>query len=394
MTPLRVRAGGRVVFAARPDVSQAGACSLDLAALYGWAGRHDAAAWVLDSSGLSDDGPRVLVPQGLSRVSPRGVSGAWLRARVWGTGLARRVRETSVEARSAFWREWQRELRRHAGDERLPFDVRTRLRHRAERALEQSRTTAPAAGTLPRRMLREPVRTALPPDMLASASRAARNAGVDTGRPLVVIDVRRAFDAWAPAVSWLVGEGYLVVRIGRATEPIRREGVVDLSSPSGRVGALELHMLLSARFVMSQSMALQHVAYLTCTPTLLLDATDPFSGYPIRRDGVFTLQTPVNLDTGHVLSPADLLQEAHLRNLRNCGFRATSAAEVLSAAQEMHHGLVAGWDERPEQARFRERVVSASGALASRVALVAAWRADEGFIGDGRLARCQAERLQ
>ena len=379
---------------ARPEATQAGTGSLELASLYGWARQDAAAAWVLDAAGPSDDGPRALVPQGLSLLSPRGVSGAWLRARVWRIELAERARDTSAAARSAFWLEWQRELRRHAGDERLPFDLRTRLRHRAERALAQSRAAAPVVRSLPRRVLRAPVRTALPPGMLASASRAARDAGVETGRPLVVIEVLRAFDAWEPAVSWLVREGYEVVRVGRATEPIRRQGVIDLSSPSGHVGALELHVLLSARFVMSQSMALQHVAYLTCTPTLRLDATDPFSGYPIRRDGVFTLQTPVDLDTGHALSPLDLLQEGPLRSLRNCGYRATSAAEVLSAVQEMHHGLAVGWDEHPAQAMFRERVVSASAALASRVALVATWGADDGFMGDGRLARCQAERLQ
>ena len=60
----------------------------------------------------------------------------------------------------------------------------------------------------------------------------------------------------------------------------------------------------------------------------------------------------------------------------------------------MHDGLAHGWDEQASQTTFRHDVVAAGAALAPGLPYVAKWGPDEGFIGDGRLARCQAERVQ
>jgi hypothetical protein len=168
---------------------------------------------------------------------------------------------------------------------------------------------------------------------------------------------------------------------------------VELSRAAAHAELLELCVLLNAAFVVCESLELQHVAYATNTPSLLLNAPDAFSGYPVREDGLFTLRTAVDLDTGETFGPVDQLGERYLRARRNCGFRCNSELDILAAAREMHEGVSGGWIEAAGQARFRALVVEAGASLAARVPFVAEWGPDAGFIGDGRLARCQADEL-
>lgn len=277
-------------------------------------------------------------------------------------------------ASSAFWWEWHRELRRQAGDERLPPDVRVRVRERAQRALARSMAAKPAPTPFPRRALREPVRPASPA-AAEEVRRALETAGVASGRPVVVTASGRRPDLLHAATAWLAAEGYEIARLE--------------ASPDENVEPL----LSSARFLVCETPELQRIAYRTGTPTLRLNAPEPFAAYPVRGDGLFTLATPIDLDSGRVYSVSDVLGEPYFRGLRNIGFRMNSAGEVLAAVQEMHEGLTHGWRERGAQTRFRTLVAEAGASLAPRVPLVAEWGPDAGFIGDGRLARFQADRL-
>jgi hypothetical protein len=137
---------------------------------------------------------------------------------------------------------------------------------------------------------------------------------------------------------------------------------------------------------------MQQLAYLTNTASLVVNVADPFGAYPIRANGLFMLKTPIDLDTGRVLAIDDLLTERYFQNLRNYGYRENTAGELTAAIEEMHAGLQNGWSDTTSQARFRSRVVDTGTALAAAVPHVAEWGPDEGFIGDGRLARVQAER--
>jgi hypothetical protein len=152
-----------------------------------------------------------------------------------------------------------------------------------------------------------------------------------------------------------------------------------------------LYLLLNSRFLVCDDVEAQRLAYLTNTPTLTINAADAFSVYPIRGDGLFLLKTAIDLDSGRVLGPAEMITEAYFRNLRNHGYRGNTAAAVLDAAIEMHEGTRHGWRESPAQAAFRARVAEAGGELAARFRHVAVWGPDRGFIGEGRLARRQAD---
>jgi hypothetical protein len=283
-------------------------------------------------------------------------------------------------AAAVFWREWYRELRRHVGDERLPYQLRAALRDAADRALgraavEDERAIVP-------RWSRQAICTAppvrLPPADEQRARRLAAEQGIRLDRPTVAVEAGDRPDLFADAGRLLAREGYQVVPLGdpRAASLVER------------------YLLQTSAFVVCRSAERQRAAFEAHTPSLRLDARDPFTAYPIRPDGVFTLATVIDLDTGRTLETSELLTERYFRNTRNCGYRGTSAAEIAAAVAEMIDGVRHGWRDRAAQARFRQRVTEAGAALGARVRHLVEWDAAGGFVGDGRLARVQAERAR
>jgi hypothetical protein len=153
-------------------------------------------------------------------------------------------------------------------------------------------------------------------------------------------------------------------------------------------------VLQTARVVVCDSLAVQRAATLAARPVLLVGALDVFSGYPVRAHGLYLLRRAVDLDTGRDIPLAERLTEAYYRNLRNCGYRRVPASDVLDAIRELHAGVTEGWRDSDAQARFRALATQAGAMLAPRVSAVAEWGLDAGFLGDGRLARCQADAIE
>jgi hypothetical protein len=277
---------------------------------------------------------------------------------------------------ASFWYEIGREVRRHAGDERLPAEIRTRVREFSQRALSRSSRVAAPVRPYPRRALRDRVETPLPPALVEQARAAAGAAGIALDGPVVAVDASIDSDVLTDAQAFLTGHGYSIVRVQPELSP------------------LDVVVVARSRFTICGSVDLQHIACLAGTPSLLLNARDPFKGYPVRTDGLYTIRRVIDLDDGRVLTLSDLLTESHFRNLRNCGYRSNTAADIRQAVEEMHDGVSRGWRDSEGQARFRARVVEAGSDLAARVKYVAEWGPDTGFIGDGRLARFQAEYVE
>jgi hypothetical protein len=267
-----------------------------------------------------------------------------------------------------------RELRRHAGNERLPVELRRRLRETAHRAYDRSLTSDSWIAPYPRRLLREPSVFTLAEPVLETARAEAVARGFVPDMPTVTFEGALRPDLAAAVAGLLTARGYRVVRLD--------------GSPSLRC---RLFALCASRFVVCSSRDLQQLAYLTNTPSLTVNATDVFSAYPVRGDGLFTLKTAVDLDSGAVLAPGDLLSERYFRQLRNVGYRDNTLGELTAAVEEMVAGVERGWQESESQTRFRDRAVAAGAALAPLVPVVAAWAPEDGFLGDGRLARVQAD---
>jgi hypothetical protein len=190
---------------------------------------------------------------------------------------------------------------------------------------------------------------------------------------LAVVEVPRRPDRLAGALNRLRAEGYAIV------------------SADGKI-SVPLHRLGPHSLVICSSPELQLIAYLTHTPSLRLDAKDPFTAYPVRYDGIFTLATPIDLDSGRELPALELLTDEYFRHSRNCGYRPTSVADVGAAVAELLDGVRSGWTDTLAQAQFRSLVTSAGVTLGSSVRHIVEWDADREFVGDGRLARIQAER--
>jgi hypothetical protein len=295
-------------------------------------------------------------------------------ARVPGTRWRRlqaRWRGRLAGSAASFWREIYRELRRHAGDERLPFDLRGRLRTAAQRALDRSQLDS-LVSPFPRTRVRAHAAVQLPEHQARQAQAAAERLGLRDGQPFVVTDVRARDWAFHESVGMLDSRGYAVVRLQR--DP-----------------TLDAHLLRSCAFLMCDNADAQQLGYITNTPTLTVNATDAFMCYPIREHGIYLLKTAIDLDTGRVLTPGDCLAESYYRNLRNIGYRDNTRDQIRAAVNEMLEGLTSGWHETDAQRRYRAAAVAAGESLAPRFQQVARWGPVNGFIGDGRLARVQAE---
>ena len=389
---LAVRAGIRHVVVAGPDTSGLGPCAVDVLAALAEARRLGASAGFLQ--------PAAAWPQALAQLTtdvPRraltGPIGLWCRAHWRRVSLTRRASAWRRDRVRSVRRELARELRRRAGDERVPAGVRTRLKD-AARVVGHP---APKPGTarFPRRLLRERVQVTLDRDARARAGAEASAAGIPLDRPLVAFELPHRVENALPAVAFLVEHGYGVVRIGDPRGGrVEMTGLVDLACAARSSALLEFFVLQSARFVVCESIDLQHAAYLTSTPTLTLNARDPISRYPVRRDGVFTLTRATDLDSGRVIPLHERLGDWCFLNDRNVGHTPNAPETVMEAVREMHEGSSAAWHDSAEQAAFRAAVVQSAETLLATVPLLADWGADDGFVGDGRLARVQAETLE
>jgi putative glycosyltransferase (TIGR04372 family) len=311
----------------------------------------------------------------------------------------------------------------HVKGRTLPEAVRDWLRGRRTWLAARLRHVQRPPGETPylrRRLLRAPVSTRLPEALVARARDEARAAGIDDDAPVICVHARevgfkrgglevhekqraqgkrRVRDDAArnasirgllPVMAWLVARGFTVVRIGDPTmEPIAMPGVVDLATAPARSSLLEVHCLLRARFLIAGESGPAGVSYLTNTPLLQVNATDPIGSYPIRATGLLLPKAVRDRASGRRLSVEELLSEAYLARLRDTAvfaYEDNTPEEVQAAAEEML-ALLEGDPEDARQAAFRSEATRVASTLVPSLRYLRKWRADDGFLGDGRLAR-------
>jgi hypothetical protein len=293
-----------------------------------------------------------------------------------------------------FWHEVYVELRRHAGDERLPEGLRSSLRGLARRAYARAeRLQARSERTYSRRQLREAGPARVPADVEATARAEARTAGIDLAAPFAAVEVRNRPDVMYDALDVLAHAGLTVVRIGGGPrDPVRARSLVDVTASMGRAPALERVLIARARLVVCGGAELQRMCCEADVPSLTLNAVDPFAFYPVRPNGLYLQRTVIDLDSGRVIPRDRQLTEAFFRNRRNQGSKEHTSHDIAAAVAELLDGAAHGWRDTPAQARYREELCAAAARLAPVVRYVAQHGPDDGFLGDGRLAGVQAER--
>ena len=376
----------------RPDGSDRGRLSVDMMTAFARAQQQHRRACLLPPRVQGHEALFALTSDDVTVVRPSGAARVQCLLRWWMTAAAHSVGERVAAGAASFWQQLYIELRHHAGDERLPSTLRGGLRRMAHDAFSRS-AHATSVPHFPRRLLREQVTTRLPRERQTEAELIAATFGVPVGSRIVALEARTPLDPFGDAIDFLVASGCTVARIGSPVAgAIRRPGVVDLAGVG--IPLLDVFVMLECDFLVCESTDMQLAAYLTNTPCLLLNAIDPIASYPVRADGLYTLRTPVHLDTGQHLAPSAMLEETYVRERRNLGFRQTPANEILAAVREMHEGGRGDRVETAAQSRFRMAVTDAAARLGRRVYAGLDWGADEGFVGDGRLANVQAERAQ
>ena len=373
MSPaLEATAGGRLVLVLQPDPSP-GRGSVEMLSTLARAKARAGAACFLPPPGDAGALVALAASRDVPLVAREGWRQSWFRTRWTVASATRRGRARWRRAIVSGWHEIYRELRRQAGNERLPAELRRRLRETAHRAYDRAVRSDLSTVPYPRRLLRDASPLTLPEPALDGGRAQAEARGFVAGPPTVALETGLRPDLSTTLAALLTARGYRVVEL--AAPPLQ----------------LALFVLCASRFVICTSRDVQQLAYLTNTPSLLVNAVDVFSAYPVRNDGLFVLRTAVDLESGAVLPIGDRLSEDYFKNLRNVGYRDHTSAELTAAVEEMIAGVEHGWQESESQARFRDRATIAGAALAPLVAAVAAWAPDDGFLGDGRLARVQAD---
>jgi len=335
-------------------------------------------------------------------VTADGPQGAWLSA-VWAAA-------SSVRDARARWQNWagaiarelHREWRRSAGDDRLPFELRQRLRAIADASIGRAR---PEIDRFPRRLLRHAPAVLRFSDAAARARTELAAHGITGESPLVTFETRTRPDIASAAIDVLRHDGYTIAWLGdRCDDWGPRDGVVDLTTAAEKSPLLQMSLLATSAFVVCESVDVQQLAYFTNTPSLLINAKEPFMPYPVTANGLYVLATAIELERVQQIDIETMFTEPYFRDLRkreargrrrgSFGYRDNTADEVVEAIRELQAGLASNWtDESDSQRRFRARVVEAGAALAEVSPHVVEWGPDAGFIGDGRLVRFQADRV-
>ena len=370
---------------------------------------------------LNSTGVRVLRPRGLGRLKFQSA-----------------LRHRRVEMkRQTGWHDYSRKIRsdiarelaRHTSNRDYPKALRDRLREAVKRMQPERRSWKKQKDLTAeqyrdhvlyyrRRLLRDPVSVHLRPEVAEPTKQAAEALGITREAKIVAVHARSPgfkggwdiqdikvggrdescrnarLESYFDAIDYLVDEGYTVVRTGDPSmDPVRRRGVIDLATSPHRTAALEVYVLLRSTFLITGDSGPHLVSYLTNTPLLMVNATDPVLVYPVRKTGLYLLKTVVDLDTGQQLQFPDLLTDdyySRLRSPKQYRYRPNTSEEIVAATQEMVAQLRSPSPESTAQSHLRQAVMDACDVLTNK--FVRKWATDEGFLGDGRAVSFYANR--
>jgi putative glycosyltransferase (TIGR04372 family) len=409
----------------RPDGVYYGHLGMELVTAFARARDEGSALAILHPRPLVNPAYVALVSDEVPVVTP----GWSLRVRLslwWLAGDVRRwLGETVSRLRLDAVRAIRNRLRARAAQARArgavpPYlrDATRRFSAYYDRLNERDRRGPPY---LLRRTIERPVPVRLPEPLHRRVEAAARDLGIRPRERLVTIHAREAgfkrgqerhdrerkrlrdesarnvdIATFFPAVDCLVERGYTIVRIGDPSMvPVERPGVIDLATSRHRTPELEAYCLLNSAFMLGVESGPTVVTYLTNTPTLTVNATDPISSFPIRRDGMYMLKRVRNRATGEMLTLRDMLTARYLLHLRDTTrfeYVSNAPAEILAAVDEMLQLLAGHAVESERQLEYRQLATSVAEALKSESHYIRKWGTDAGFLGSGRIVRTFVEQ--
>lgn len=377
--------------------------------------------------------PREVVGQALFELQPRGVrilkpgalASAPYRLRWFVAHAGPEIERVRVEVMTQLKRESRRELRPHIDNERFPEAFRQQLRELNARWLDlpkQVWSDGPEPKYFSRRAFNHRIPVAFPPPLEAEARRQAIAHGIGADARIVTLHVREAgykrgqemedvkpgvredavrnahIEHYFPTVEYLTGQGYTVVRLGDPSmTPLTMPGVVDLALSPSRTNLLEVFCLLNSVFMIGCESGPSSLTYLTNTPCLWVNCTDPVTSFPIRSDAMYLLKRVRDRRTRRFLTLDDRLEHdyiEHFRHTQRNEYFDNTPDEILAATMEMEAVALKQVPPSAAQLAFRERATAAGVHFVDRLAYVRKWGPDEGFLGDGRIAQVALDQDQ
>ena len=421
-----VRLGRRLVLVARPNDLHYGHLGLEIVMALASAREEGADVYFVRPHTSLGPGLFELESPDVRVLRPAPVLHELFRACISWQTLRERMDDWCGEMRQQVEREFVRESSRYVSDPGMPPQVRKRLRGvrgRLRASLEDAtRGKRRQPPYCKRRLLREPVPVRLKPAAREEAARQAHAHGIAPDAKLVCMHAREAgykrggeiheikpaagrddavrnarIESYLEAVNELVGRGYTVIRLGDPSmTPVTHPGVVDLATSPARTNLLEVSCLLRSDFIIAGESAFGTLVYLTNTPMLLVNATEPIAAYPIRAPGLFLPKTVMDKRDGRRLTSFDLLgldYHRQFRDTRRYEYVDNSPEEIRDAMREMLQWVRGNWTESPGQHSYHEAIMSAAAQLWRRSMYVRKWGLHEGFLGDGRIARVALEDM-
>ncbi|MEQ1729812.1 MAG: TIGR04372 family glycosyltransferase [Vicinamibacterales bacterium] len=410
---------GRPLIVSRPKATQYGHLALEIHLSLVYAMEAGAALYLLRERGAVNPALYEVESSAVAVLRPTVWQDAWLSARLM---LPRWWRYWSERARGwrlDFYRALRNALAEHCIDPRVPDALRVRLRDIRQalnrwRAEEEGQALSAEFTYVERTKVRHPVESHLNPAASERARALAAEIGVTDGMRLVCVHAREAgykrgrevndkasgrddstrnarIETYFEAIDRLVAQGFTVVRVGDPSmEPVVRPGVIDLATHPKRSALAEVHCLYRSAFLICGESGPLSVSYLTNTPIVTVNSTDPIGGYPMRRDGFYILKGVVDRRTGLRLRAGELLTEGYLRHLRDTKrfvYVENTPDEICAVVDEMLEWLDGAHAESPAQVQFRDAATRASVELRDRLGYVRKHGSDRGFLGDGRIGR-------
>ncbi len=427
-TTAMVKLGGRRVLVARPNDRQYGHLGLEIVMSLASARKEGADVYFVRPQTSLGPGLFELESPDVRVLRPARVLHELFKTCIVLQALRQRMDEFRDAMREQLERELVRESSRYVSDPGMPQEVRKRLRGMRGRLRTSLQDSARDKGArqrpayFKRLLLREPVPVHLKPSAREEAAKQARAHGIADDARLVCIHAREegykrggeihdvkpqagrndmarnaSIASYLAAVDELVQRGYTVIRLGDSSmTPLMHPGVVDLATSPARTNLLEVFCLLRCDFIISGESAFGTLVYLTNTPMLLINATEPIAAYPVRAPGLFLPKTVVDRRDGRRLTSLDLLTldyHRQFRDMRRYEYIENSPEEIRGATREMLEWIGGHWSESPGQRGYHEAIMCAAVQLWPRSMYVRKWGLHEGFLGDGRIARVALEHM-
>lgn len=265
-----------------------------------------------------------------------------------------------------------------------------------------------------RLLIKDPLPIQIPEHRLDEVAQVAKQIGISPDAKIVTLHVREPgwyrtighseakldtqnyptnaqIESYKKAVGHLLSNDYTVVRIGApGVTYVSGPGVVDLANSPYRTDLLELFCLTKSHFLITGEAGPRQAGEMLNIPFLTVNAIDPFGAYPIRSDGLFITKHVIDRETGRRLSVSDMLSEkyhAAYRDTTRWKYVDNTDDEIFQAVLEMIDTVQGVSDESDLQNEYRQMVCKASATLRDKCFYVRKWGADNGFIGEGRIAQ-------